>query len=356
MTTFFGLVWCSILLAFGMNGCLADEKIGIYELKNGNISIKLTNYGAHLISVYLPDRNGKVDDVILGYDTVQEYMNDKSYFGATVGRVANRIGGAQFTLNGTTYKLAPNEGKNMLHGGPKGLSKVIWKAKKIKADGHPPHMTFTYRSINGDQGFPGNLRVTVSYALLENNQLSITMKAKAENISTPVNLANHAYWNLAGQSSGDILSHQLQLFASRYTPVDASLIPTGKITSVKGTPYDFLTTATIGSRINQLPGGYDINYALDASLYNKMRKAAVVHDKKSGRVMELYTNQVGVQFYTSNTLEQKGKGGFVYKPHAALCLETQGYPNAVNQPNFPSVIVNPGKSYKHYMLIKFSIA
>lgn len=356
----FCLVFCiSILVAFGevINGYQEEEKIGVYELKQGDISLKLTNYGARIISLFLPDKNGKLDDVVLGYDSAQDYKNDTSYFGATVGRVANRIAGAQFTLNGTRYKLVPNEGKNMLHGGPKGFSKVVWKVKKYKPDSRSPHIIFIYHSLDGDQGFPGNLRVAVGYTLI-GNKLSITMKAKAKNKATPVNLAQHAYWNLAGQNSGDILSQELQLFASHYTPVDNQLIPTGKIVSVKGTPYDFLKPYTIGSRIKQLANGYDINYAIDGSEKKKktmMKKVAIVKDKKSGRAFELFSNQPGVQFYTSNSLTQKGKGGFVYKPHAALCLETQGFPDAVNHPNFPSQIVNPGESYNHYMLFKFSV-
>ncbi|KAF2316250.1 hypothetical protein GH714_041591 [Hevea brasiliensis] len=196
--------------------------------------MKLTNYGAHIISLFLPDKNGKLEDVLLGYDSAEEYKNDTSYFGATVGRVANRIAGAQFTLNGTHYKLVPNEGKNMLHGGPKGFSKVVWKVKKYKPESNAPFIIFTYHSPDGEEGFPGNLHVAVGYTLI-GDKLSITMKAKALNKATPVNLAQHAYWNLGGQNSGDILSEEIQIFASQYTPVDSQLIPTGKIESVKGT-------------------------------------------------------------------------------------------------------------------------
>jgi aldose 1-epimerase len=203
-------------------------------------------------------------------------------------------------------------------------------------------------------GFPGDLHVIVGYKLLGDNKLRITMKAKALNKATPVNLVNHAYWNLGGHNSGDILSEEIQIFASHYTPVDSQLIPTGEIVTVKGTPYDFLKPNTIGSKINKLTNGYDINYALDGSGNDKLKKVAIVRDKKSGRMMEILTNQPGVQFYTSNTLYQKGKGGFVYEPYAALCLETQGFPDSVNHPNFPSQIVNPGTYYKHQMLIKFS--
>ncbi|KAJ6371372.1 hypothetical protein OIU77_001804 [Salix suchowensis] len=203
-------------------------------------------------------------------------------------------------------------------------------------------------------GFPGDLLVRTSYTLLGDNQVCITMKAEALNKATPVNLVNHAFWNLGGHNSGDILSEKIQIFASHYTPTDSKLIPTGEIVTVKETPYDFLTARTVGSRINELPKGYDINYALDGSGSRKLKKAAIVHDEKSGRVMEIVTNQPGVQFFTSNTLNVKGKGGFMYKPHGGLCLETQGFPDSVNHPNIPSQILNPGKPYNHIMLFKFS--
>ncbi|KAL4653735.1 hypothetical protein ACB092_01G326900 [Castanea dentata] len=239
-------------------------------------------------------------------------------FGAVVGRVASRIGGAQFTLNGTLYKLIANDGNNS---GPKGFAHVVWKVKKHSNKGHTPHIVFTNYSFDGDQGFPGAVLATVRYALIGNIQLSITMKAKALNKPTPVNLMQHAYWNLDGHNR---------------------------------TPYDFLETHSIKSKINGLANGYDINYVLDGGVGHRLKRAAVVHDLKSGRVLELSTSAPGMQFYTSNTLDIKGKGGFEYKPRAALCLETQAFPDSVNHPNFPSTIVSPGKSYKHYMLFKFS--
>ncbi|GKV08685.1 hypothetical protein SLEP1_g20284 [Rubroshorea leprosula] len=347
-----------LIAAFGLaKGSLADEKdkVGIYELKKGNFCLKFTNWGATIISVVLPDKHGKPGDVVLGYDSVKDYTNDTVYFGAIVGRVANRIAGAQFTLNGTHYKLVANEGKNILHGGPKGFSDVIWNVKKYKNKGHASSIVFSYHSYDGEEGFPGGVKVSVAYTLLGEKQLSVNMKAKALKKATPVNLAQHSYWNLGGHNSGDILSEEVQIFASSYTPVDSSLIPTGKIESVKGTPYDFLNSHTIKSTINKLPNGYDINYVLDGTP-GKLRKAAVVKDKKSGRVMKLYTNQPGVQFYTGNYLKDvKGKDGFVYQAHAGLCSETQGFPDSVNHPNFPSQIVNPGQTYKHHMLYKFSV-
>ncbi|KAJ6369984.1 hypothetical protein OIU76_028280 [Salix suchowensis] len=358
MARFAALFCFSILVVLqcaSIDSAMAEE-IGIYELKKGNLSMKLTNYGARIVSLVLPDKNGKRGDIALGFDTIQGFMgmalvdvsfkdmrahvagdiqnshhilNASSPFGATVGRVANRIAKAQFTLNGFVYKLPANSGNNTIHGGPIGFSKVVWKVKKYSPDGAIPRIDFTYHSFDGEQGFPGDLLVRTSYTLLGDNQVCITMKAEALNKATPI-------------------------FASHYTPTDSKLIPTGEIVTVKETPYDFLTARTVGSRINELPKGYDINYALDGSGSGKLKKAAIVHDEKSGRVMEIVTNQPGVQFFTSNTLNVKGKGGFMYKPHGGLCLETQGFPDSVNHPNFPSQIVNPGKPYNHIMLFKFS--
>ncbi|CAN1322342.1 Galactose mutarotase [Linum perenne] len=287
------------------------------------MSLKLTNYGAHIISFLIPDKSGKLNDLVLGYDTPEAYKNDTQSFGATVGRVANRIGGAQFTLNGTQYKLVPNEGKNVLHGGPVGFSKVVWKVNEYQPNGPRPFIEFLYISPNGDQGFPGDVVAVVKYTLLEYNQVSIKMKARTLNKPTPVNLINHAYWNLGGHDSGDILSQELQIFGSHYTPVDDQLIPTGKIETVVGTPFDFLTTKPVGERI--------------------------------GRVMEVFTNQPGMQLYSSGQLgDTLGKNGVVYKKHSGLCLETQAFPDAVNHPNFPSTIVTPSKPYDHQMLLRFS--
>ncbi|KAL9247722.1 hypothetical protein vseg_021124 [Gypsophila vaccaria] len=330
------------------------DSIGVYELKKGNFSIKLTNYGATTISLILPDKYGKLGDVVLGYEKVKEYVNDTTYFGAIVGRVANRIAGAQFTYNGVHYKLVPNEGKNIIHGGPKGFSRVTWNVDKYSPEVRSPYVTFTYDSVDGEEGFPGDLKVKVTYKIIKENKLSIRMSAKPVNKPTPVNLASHTYWNLGGHNSGNILKHQVQIFASQITPVDNALIPTGKFEAVRGTPFDFLKPHTVGSRINEISGGYDINYVL-GKRSAELRPVAVVKEETSGRVMKLWANKPGVQFYTSNTLSNvTGKGGYVYGPHAALCLETQGFPDAVNHPNFPSVMVSPGETYEHVMIFKFS--
>ncbi|KAJ8647041.1 hypothetical protein MRB53_000064 [Persea americana] len=352
---FFGLFLLSFALVNVAIATPTRKYVGVYELKKGNFSVKITNWGARVISVVLPDSKGKLADVTLGYEKVASYINDTTSFGAVVGRVANRIAGAQFSINGTQYKLVANDGNNTLHGGHRGFSKVIWTVKDLK-HGKFPYIKLTYHSFDGEQGFPGDLEVSVTYKLVGDYAMSVAMKAKARNKPTPVNLAQHAYWNLGGHDSGDILSNTLHLFASHYTPVDSSLIPTGQIAPVHGTPYDFLHAHPIGSRIGKLPAGYDINYVLDMGAERHgMKKAAVLKDGKSGRVMELWTNAPGVQLYTSNFLKDVvGKGGYVYEPHAAVCLETQGFPDSVNHPNFPSQIVNPGEVYKHYMLFKFT--
>ncbi|CAN4079358.1 unnamed protein product [Withania somnifera] len=242
----------------------------------------------------------------------------------------------------------------MLHGGLKGFSKVVWKVSKYVQDGPSPYITLTYHSADGEEGFPGDVVVSVTYALKDHYKLSVVFKAKALNKATPINLSHHPYWNIGGHNSGDVLSQVVQIFASHITPLDKQHIPTGKISPVKNTPYDFLKPHKVGSRIDKIQNGYDINYALDST--EKMKPVAIVYDKKSGRVMHIKATAPGVQFYTANfVINTKGKGGYVYQPHSALCLETQGFPDAVNHPNFPSTIVTPGKSYVHSMLYTFSI-
>ncbi|KAF4390728.1 hypothetical protein G4B88_015618 [Cannabis sativa] len=301
------------------------HKVGFYELKKGHISVNLTNWGATIVSLHLPDRHGKLDDVVLGYDSID------------------------------TYKLVEDV-KTSFSGGKVGFSDVAWKVKSYQNKGLAPHIVFTYHSRDGEQGFPGDVLVTATYTLFGHGKLAVIMTAKALNKPTPVNLAQHTYWNLGGHTSGDILSNDIQIFGSQITPVDDELIPTGKIQSVKGTPFDFLKPHPVGTKIKELPKGYDINYVLDGVPEGKeLKRVAVVYDKKSGRSMDLSTNKPGVQFYTGNNIKDiKGKGGFVYQSHAALCLETQAFPDSVNHPNFPSTIISPEEPYKHVMLFKFS--
>ncbi|KAK9682418.1 hypothetical protein RND81_10G072700 [Saponaria officinalis] len=365
----FWILLCIVLLASAIVGESAQKEkkkeekkkpeIGIYELKTENMHAKFTNWGASLMSFYLPDKHGKMADVVLGYDKVDDYKNDTVYFGASIGRVANRVGGAKFTLDGKTYKLVANDGKNSLHGGKPGYSDVVWKVFKYRKDGHKPYITFTYDSKDGEQGYPGELKVQVTYKLnKEDKSLKIEMVAKTGKKATPVNLAHHTYWNLGGHNSGDILSHKIQIHGSHITPTDDNLIPTGEIKPVKGTPFDFLHLRAIGSRLSEVPKGYDINYCIDVKNTdpdNLTKPAVILEDPKSGRKMELFSNQLGLQYYTGGMLKDvKGKDGAIYKAHAGLALETQGYPDSVNHHNFPSQIVKPKQTYTHVMLYKFS--
>ncbi|KAL6650841.1 hypothetical protein ACP70R_009766 [Stipagrostis hirtigluma subsp. patula] len=342
------------VLGFGSgNAAAGRKKVGVYELKRGDFSVKVTNWGAIITSVVLPDSRGDLADVVLGYDTIVEYVNDSTYFGALVGRVANRIANARFVLDGEVYHLYANDGKNTLHGGRRGFNNVIWTVKEYVGGGDSPYITLYYHSIEGDQGFPGDLDVYVTYQLSSPYVLSVHMNATALNKATPVNLAQHTYWNLGGAGSGDVLGNTVQLFASRYTPVDGTLIPTGEVAPVAGTPYDFREPTAVGAHVDEV-SGYDTNYAVDGE-EGSLRKVAAVRDGASGRAMELWANQPGVQFYTANALDGVvGKGGEVYVRYGALCLETQGFPDAVNHPEFPSQIVRPGEVYKHDMVFKFS--
>ncbi|KQJ82953.1 aldose 1-epimerase [Brachypodium distachyon] len=355
------------LVCFASGASAAGRKmVGVYELRKGDFSVKVTNWGATVTSVVFPDSKGNLGDVVLGYDTIAEYVNGSSYFGALVGRVANRVAKARFVLDGKVYNLYANDGKNALHGGHRGFSKVIWTVKEYVAGGDSPHITLYYHSFDGEQGFPGDLDVYVTYELSSPYVLRVRMNATALDKATPVNLAQHTYWNLGGQGSGrDVLGHTVQLFAAHYTPVDGTLIPTGQLAPVAGTPYDLRTPTAVGARVRQVSGGssngsavygFDINYAVDGEDARALRKVAVVRDGASGRAMELWADQPGVQFYTGNFLKDvKGKGGAVYGQYGALCLETQGFPDAVNQPGFPSQIVRPGQAaYKHDMVFKFS--
>eukprot|EP00252_Welwitschia_mirabilis_P014197 TRINITY_DN31267_c0_g1_i1.p1 TRINITY_DN31267_c0_g1~~TRINITY_DN31267_c0_g1_i1.p1 ORF type:complete len:371 (+),score=57.14 TRINITY_DN31267_c0_g1_i1:467-1579(+) len=358
-------VLCLFILVAGIRAT-TPPSAGFYSLSKGKFHVNVTNWGATLVSLSLPDAKGNVSDITLGFDSLTPYMEaspSRPYFGATVGRVANRIKDAKFTLNNVTYNLAKNDGNNTLHGGVTGFDRVAWEVKEYKPNSKKPYIKFAYHSKDGEEGFPGDLDVTTRYTITKDMELRIDMEAEPRNKATPVSLINHAYWNLAGHNSGnDILDHSLRIWASKYTPTDSHLIPTGKISSVDGTPLDFRKERTIGSRINKLksnehPKGYDHNYVLDSpKKKNGLRAAARVMHHGSKRVMEVWTSAPAVQFYTSNNMQPtKGKAGMVYKPHSAFCLETQMFPNAVNQPNFPSVIVNPGKTYKHTSLFKFSV-
>jgi len=337
-------------------GKLSDGTVvDMYTLTNANgLVAKIITYGAIVTELHVPDKNGTLGDVVLGFDNLDQYVKGHPYFGAIVGRVANRIALGKFTLNGKDYTLAVNNSPNHLHGGVKGFDKVVWKAEPTRSkDG--PAVKLTYRSPDGEEGYPGNLDVTVVYTLTNKNALRIEYTATTDQ-DTPVNLTNHSYFNLAGQ--GDIGSHELLLNADRYTPTDDTLIPTGEIKPVKGTPLDFTTAHPIGDHLAEVggdPKGYDHNYVLNGGGKN-LTLAARVYEPTTGRVLEMYTTEPGVQLYTGNFLDGTltGKGGIVYKQHSAFCLEAQHFPDSVNHPDFPSVILKPGKIYRQRTEYVFS--
>jgi aldose 1-epimerase len=331
------------------------QEVNLYTLTNTNgIRARIITYGAILVSLEVPDRDGKLADITLGYDTLDGYLTRHPYFGSTVGRYANRIGGASFKLNDVEYKLAANNGPNHLHGGIKGFDKVVWKVEETKANNGEARVKLSYLSKDGEEGYPGNLSCTVTYILTKDDELKINYEAETDK-PTVINLTNHSYWNLAGQGNGDILSHELMLNADKYTPVDEGLIPTGEIRNVKDTPMDFTRPMAIGSRIGQVEGGYDHNYVLNGG-GGTLALCAKVYEPTTGRIMEIYTTEPGVQFYTGNFLDGTitGKSGKVYKKHYGFCLETQHFPDSPNKPDFPSVVLNPGDKYNTFTAYKFS--
>jgi len=335
-------------------GQLPDsQEVGIYTLTNANaLKARLMTYGATLVSLEVPDRNGNLADITLGHDSLDGYLRASPYFGCTVGLYGNRIAKGRFTLNGTEYQLAINDGENHLHGGIKGFDKVIWKAEPVLEEGEVS-VKFKYLSKDGEEGYPGNLNCMVIYTLTNKNELKISYEATTDK-ATPVNLTHHSYFNLAGQGEDDILGHELMLNADHYIPVDEGLIPTGEIRSVKGTPWDFTRLKTIGVEIAEVKGGYDHNFVLNGN-EQELILAARLHHPGSGRTMEIFTKEPGIQFYSGNFLDGSitGKSGKVYRKHYGLCLETQHFPDSPNKPNFPSTILNPDETYKSLTVHKF---
>jgi aldose 1-epimerase len=331
--------------------------VDIYTLTNANgMKAKIMTYGGIVTELHVPDRDGKLADVVLGFDDLKSYLAGHPHFGAVAGRVANRIAKGKFTLDGKEYKLAVNNGPNSLHGGKVGFDKKVWKAESFEGkDGVGVKMIYT--SPDGEEGYPGTLTTTMTYTLTDKNELRIDYHATTDK-PTIVNLTNHSYFNLAGHDSGNVLAHEMTIEADKYTPADDTLIPTGELASVKGTPLDFTTPHTIGERSGQIDkriGGYDHNYVLNSG-GGKLALAARAYEPKSGRVMETYTTEPGVQLYTANFMgDTKGKGGAVYKKQAGFCLETQHFPDAINQPKFPSVVLRPGKAYETKTVYKFSV-
>jgi aldose 1-epimerase len=348
-------------IAAGEFGTMPDgQKALLYTLVNGQgLKAKITSYGAKLVSLEAPDRNGNLADVILGYETLDQYLKGDQYYGATVGRYANRIAKGRFTLEGKEYQLALNNGVNHLHGGPKGYQSVIWKSEVIDQDGYPA-LKFTYHSPDGEEGYPGNLDIEVIYTWRSDNSLSIDYKATTDQ-TTIVNLTHHSLFNLKGAGNGDILGHTLTLNAIAFTPVDSTLIPNGEIRPVDGTPMDFTTPHAIGERINdndeQLAKGkgYDHNWVI-CKKGDGLTLAATLYEPESGRVMSVSTTEPGIQFYSGNFLDgsQIGKGNLPYNFRFGLALETQHYPDSPNHPEFPSVVLNKGEVYKQTTVYNFS--
>ncbi len=341
-------------------GTTPDGKaVEIYTLTNTHgIEVRVMTYGGIIVSVQTPDKNGHKGDITLGFDTLASYTAKNPYFGALVGRYGNRIAKGKFTLDGKQYTLAINDGPNALHGGLKGFDKVVWQGQSFQKSAEAG-VILKYTSADGEEGYPGTLHVTVTYALNDKNEFSLDYHATTDK-DTPINLTNHTYFNLGGEGSGTILGEELMLNADHFTPVDATLIPTGKILSVKGTPFDFTKPTAIGARINDqneqlvLGKGYDHNFVINRQGAGLVL-AARVYDPTSGRVLEVDTTQPGVQFYTGNFLDGvRGKHGHIYNKRDALCLETQHYPDSPNQPNFPSSILKPGQTYHETTVWKFS--
>ena len=334
------------------------QPVDIYTLRNANgVEARICNYGGIIVSLKVPDKNGKLGDVVLGYDNLDSYIKNNPFFGCVVGRYANRIAKGKFTLNGKEYTLAVNNGPNALHGGLKGFDKVVWEAKSI-ASSSGPGLELRYLSKDGEEGYPGNLSVTAVYTLTADNGLRLDYTATTDQ-DTVINLSQHSYFNLAGR--GDVLNHEVMIAADKFTPVDETLIPLGELRPVKGTPLDFTKPMKIGARINaddeqiKLGSGYDHNYVLDKPA-GKLALAARIFEPTSGRVMEVLTTEPGLQFYTANHLGGiTGKGGWAYQSRNAFCMEPGHFPDSPNHPTFPSVVLKPGQTYRNTIIYRFAV-
>ena len=344
--------------SFGVTADGSSADLYVLTNKNG-AQVSITNFGGVVVSIKVPDRKGTLGDIVLGHDSLEGYINDKNFFGALIGRYGNRIAHGKFIINGVTYTLAKNNGENSLHGGTKGFNKVLWKAQGIsKKDG--PSLELKYLSKDGEEGYPGNLAVTVIYTLTNDNELKIEYTATTDK-PTVINLTNHSYFNLAGPGAGDILNHVLMLNAGKFTPVDAGLIPTGELRSVAGTPFDFRKPTAIGARIGQndeqlkLGKGYDHNFVLDKKKPGSMTLAARVVEPQNGRVMEVWTTEPGIQFYSGNFLDGTvhGKSGQAYGLRLGLCLETQHFPDSPNRASFPTTLLKPRERYHTTTVYRF---
>jgi aldose 1-epimerase len=335
-------------------GVIENAPVTQYTLTNAaGMQVSIINYGGTVTNLITPDKDKKMGDVVLGFDSLAGYLQATNpYFGCLVGRYGNRIAKGKFTLDGKTYQLPLNNNGNTLHGGLKGLDKVLWEASKPAGDSS---LMLTYTSKDGDQGFPGNLKVEVVYTLTADNSLQIAYSATTDK-ATPVNLTNHCYFNLSGGKEGTVLNHEVMINASKYTAVDTLLIPTGQLPDVKNTPMDFTAAKAIGKELNAVKSGYDHNWVLNKK-GTDLEQVATAYDAASGRLMEVFTTEPGLQFYTGNFLDGTlhGKNNSVYAQHAAFCMETQHFPDGPNQPSFPNTILKPGETYKSVTKYKFSV-
>jgi len=336
------------------------QAVDVYTLTNSQrVEVRIMTFGGIVLSVRVPDRNGKLDDVVLGFDSLEPYFTNSPYFGAIIGRYGNRIANGKFALDGTEYTLPKNNGPNTLHGGVKGFHKVVWQAEPLEKK-NGVALVLRYTSKDGEEGFPGNLKTKVTYTLTDSNELAIDYEATTDK-ATPVNLTSHSYFNLAGQGTGDVLADELQINADRFIPVDKTLIPTGELRPVKGTPMDFTKPTAIGAHIKDnydqltMALGYDQTFVLNRK-GSGLEFAARVHEPSTGRILEIETTEPGVQFYAANNLDGSltGKQGRVYKQYYALCLETQHFPDSPNHPGFPSTILRAGETYHSKTVYKFS--
>ena len=344
-------------------GEIGGMPVYLYTLSSGGLVAKVTNYGTNLTELHVPDHNGQTADVVLGLDTLDEYVTHRPFLGCILGRVANRVAKGSFSLDGKDHTLTTNWGSHHLHGGHEGLNRKVWTVTHQEQTDDHASLTMMYTSPDGEEGYPGNLEVSVTYRL-SNRQLRLEMLARTD-APTIVNLSNHTYWNLAGHGSGDILGHQLRVDADHYTPGDADGVPTGEIRAVAGTPFDFTQPKPIGKEVERIPqrnaedpGGYDVNFVLNGEP-GETRLIARVVEPLSGRVLEVSSTQPGVQLYTGNHLNGslQGKDSMPYEKHAGFCLESQHYPDSINKegrPGWPSVILRPGESYRHVVAFKFS--
>jgi aldose 1-epimerase len=348
-----------LLIDLAFAATVDQKQVALYTLHNGDITMQVTNFGARVVSLWTPDRNGTYEDIVLGYPDIESYINNKGerFLGCVVGRYANRIANGKFILNGNTYTLPLNSGGQTLHGGLKGFDSVVWDVEN--ADEH--EITFSYFSKSGEEGFPGNVRILMTYSLTADNEFKITYRATTDS-TTVINLSHHSYFNLKGEGNGSIENHILTLNASDITPVNGLLIPTGYLMTVENTPFDFREPHVIGERINgdheqlKYGNGYDHNWVIDHKNADSIEVAAIVYEPENGRVMTVLTDQPAIQFYSGNyfagTVE--GKYGKSHKPRESFALETQKFPDSPNQPHFPTTVLNEGEIYQHTCIYKFS--